>query len=169
MPKDGPAQQLDAFDPFLTDTPAKPATQTVMIADRHGHSANLRVRIDPGVQAQMNKMIAHRECEYESVAEMVRAFIGQGLTKLANETGNFELTAKMRTQATLAAMAELEAQDEAQGVVIEGLRLRLSDADEAMKMEYIAIALDQREYMPEKWQRKMDEVLYPYRDLFDDE
>ena len=67
MPADG---QATGFDPFVTDTPAKPATQTVMIADRHGHSANLRVRIDPGVQAQMNKMISLRQCEYESVAEM---------------------------------------------------------------------------------------------------
>jgi len=162
-----PADEL--FDPFATDTAAKPATQTVMIADRHGHSANLRVRIDPGVQAQMNKMIAHRECEYESVAEMVRAFIGQGLTKLATETGNWELTAKMRTQATMAAMAELEAMDEAQGAIIEGLRERLRSADPILRVEYIAIALDQRQYMAQKWQIVMDEVLYPYRDLFEEE
>ena len=167
MPADGQAAEL--FDPFVTDTPAKPATQTVMIADRHGHSANLRVRIDPGVQAQMNKMIAHREVEYESVAEMVRAFIGQGLTKIAQETGNFELTAKMKLQATLAAMAELEAQDEMQGVFIEGLRAKLRESDEAMKLEYIAIALDQRESMSEKWRMALDEVLYPYRALFEDE
>lgn len=159
----------DVFDPFLTDTAAKPATQTVMIADRHGHSANLRVRIDPGVQAQMNKMISLRQCEYESVAEMVRAFIGQGLTKVAAETGNFELTAKMKLQATLAAMAEMEAQDEMQGVLIESLRVKLRDSDEAMQLEYLAIALDQRESMSEKWQRAMDEVLYPYRALFQDE
>ena len=159
----------DLFDPFLTDTAAKPATQTVMIADRHGHSANLRVRIDPGVQAQMNKMIAHRECEYESVAEMVRAFIGQGLTKMATETGDFELSVMMKTQATLAAMAQLEAQDELQGVLIEAMRAKLRDSDEALQLEYLAIALDQRECMTEKWQRAMDEVLYPYRALFQDE
>lgn len=164
-----PADGQEVFDPFVTDTPAKPATQTVMIADRHGHSANLRVRIDPGVQAQMNKMIAHREVEYESVAEMVRAFIGQGLTKIAAETGNFELTAKMKLQATLAAMAELEAQDEMQGVFIEGLRVKLRESDEAMRLEYIAIALDQRDAMTEKWRMSLDEVLYPYRDLFQDE
>lgn len=166
MPADG---QATGFDPFVTDTPAKPATQTVMIADRHGHSANLRVRIDPGVQAQMNKMISLRQCEYESVAEMVRAFIGQGLTKMATETGDFELTAKMKLQATLAAMAELEAQDEMQGVMIEALRIKLRDSDEALQLEYLAIALDQRESMTEKWRRSLDEVLYPYRHLFEDE
>ena len=166
MPADG---QATGFDPFVTDTPAKPATQTVMIADRHGHSANLRVRIDPGVQAQMNKMISLRQCEYESVAEMVRAFIGQGLTKMATETGDFELTVMMKTQATLAAMAQLEAQDELQGVLIEALRARLRESDEALQLEYIAMALDQRECMARKWQVALDEVLYPYRHLFEDE
>ena len=159
----------DLFDPFLTDTAAKPATQTVMIADRHGHSANLRVRIDPGVQAQMNKMISLRQCEYERVTEMVRAFIGQRLTKMATETGDFELSVMMKTQATLAAMAQLEAQDELQGVLIEAMRAKLRDSDEALQLEYLAIALDQRECMTEKWQRAMDEVLYPYRALFQDE
>ena len=47
--------------------------------------------------------------------------------------------------------------------------IKLRESDEAMQLEYLAIALDQRESMTEKWQRSLDEVLYPYRDLFDDE
>ena len=88
---------------------------------------------------------------------------------MATETGDFELTVMMKTQATLAAMAQLEAQDELQGVLIEALRARLRESDEVLQLEYIAMALDQRECMARKWQVALDEVLYPYRHLFEDE